>query len=148
MCASFRTLPGESGNTAYVGDTNSITATTAGYDASGRILKAYDAADSRRQHDTPLPQPISWGKSSHGMPVRSTKMMPVRAWRLVMGLRPGYRNRLGLGGEEAARSASPGRRPGSAWPCSCLLAQVAGVLPAARFIGTPSSRSVHSERRS
>src|SRR5215211_4267693 len=36
---------------------------------------------NRRQHVTPEPQPISWGKISQGMPLFSTKMMPVRAAR-------------------------------------------------------------------
>lgn len=82
------------------------------------------------------------------MPVPYTKMMPVRAWRLVMGLRPGYRNRRGLGGGSIGsinvhRSSS---RIGLAM--SCLFAQVAVFLPAALFIGTRSSRSLLFERRS
>jgi hypothetical protein len=36
---------------------------------------------SRRQQVTPEPQPISLGKYSHGMPVCSTKMIPVSAAR-------------------------------------------------------------------
>jgi hypothetical protein len=48
----------------------------------------------RRQQVTPLPQPISWGSISQGMPLFSTKMMPVRAARSSMrGLPPS-----GLGG--------------------------------------------------
>src|SRR5215211_3117515 len=48
----------------------------------------------RRQQVIPEPQPISWGNISHGMPLFSTKMMPVRAARSSMrGLPP-----LGLGG--------------------------------------------------
>ena len=35
----------------------------------------------RRQHVTPEPQPISWGNISQGMPLFSTKMMPLRAAR-------------------------------------------------------------------
>jgi hypothetical protein len=53
---------------------------------------------SRRQQVMPHPQPISWGKSSQGMPVRRTNRMPVRVLRLSTGLRPGYRNRRRLGG--------------------------------------------------
>jgi hypothetical protein len=49
---------------------------------------------SRRQHVTPLPQPISWGNSSHGMPVFNTKMIPVSAARSDTRGRPP----LGLGG--------------------------------------------------
>jgi hypothetical protein len=44
---------------------------------------------SRRQQVMPHPQPISRGRSSHWMPVRSTKRMPVSALRLSTGLRPG-----------------------------------------------------------
>jgi hypothetical protein len=47
----------------------------------------------RRQHVIPLPQPISWGSISQGIPVLSTKMMPVSAARLDMRGRPP----LGLG---------------------------------------------------
>src|SRR5829696_800346 len=36
---------------------------------------------NRRQHVTPEPQPISWGNISQGMPLFSTKMMPLRAAR-------------------------------------------------------------------
>jgi hypothetical protein len=49
---------------------------------------------SRRQQVTPLPQPISCGSISHGMPLFSTKTMPVKAARSsVRGLPPS-----GLGG--------------------------------------------------
>lgn len=51
---------------------------------------------SRRQQVTPLPQPISLGSISQGMPARSTKRMPVRARRCEIGLRPGCRNRRGF----------------------------------------------------
>ena len=48
----------------------------------------------RRQQVTPLPQPISRGSISQGMPLFSTKMMPARAARSsTRGLPP-----LGLGG--------------------------------------------------
>jgi len=48
----------------------------------------------RRQHVTPEPQPISWGNISQGMPLFSTKMMPLRAARCsTRGLPP-----CGLGG--------------------------------------------------
>lgn len=49
---------------------------------------------SLRQQVTPLPQPISGGRYSHGRPVLSTKMMPVRAARLDTLGRPPF----GLGG--------------------------------------------------
>jgi len=49
---------------------------------------------SRRQQVISLPQPISWGSISQGMPVLSTKRMPVRAaWLLMCGRPP-----LGLAG--------------------------------------------------
>lgn len=48
----------------------------------------------RRQHVMPLPQPISWGRYSHGVPVLSTNRMPVRQARLGIGGRPP----LGFGG--------------------------------------------------
>jgi hypothetical protein len=47
-----------------------------------------------RQPVTPLPQPISWGSISHGMPLLSTKMMPVSAARSGTRGRPPF----GLGG--------------------------------------------------
>ena len=53
---------------------------------------------NRRQQVIPLPQPISWGKSSQPMPVFKTNKMPVRAWRLSIRFRPGCRNRRGGGG--------------------------------------------------
>jgi hypothetical protein len=53
---------------------------------------------SRRQQVMPEPQPISNGRYSQGMPVFSTNKMPSRACRWLTGLRPGYRNRLRLGG--------------------------------------------------
>src|SRR3989440_741258 len=51
-------------------------------------------ARRRRQQVTPLPQPISWGSISHGMPLLSTKMMPVKAARSGTRGQPP----LGLGG--------------------------------------------------
>src|SRR5215208_742032 len=49
---------------------------------------------NRRQQVTPEPQPISWGNISQGMPLFSTKMMPLRAARSsTRGLPP-----TGLGG--------------------------------------------------
>ena len=41
-----------------------------------------------RQQVMPLPQPISFGRSSHPMPVLRTKRMPVRALRFGTGGRP------------------------------------------------------------
>jgi hypothetical protein len=43
---------------------------------------------SRRQQVLPEPQPISWGNIFHGMPLRSTKRIPVSTARSGMGVRP------------------------------------------------------------
>src|SRR5215217_3706968 len=52
----------------------------------------------RRQHVTPEPQPISWGNISQGMPLFSTKMMPLRAARSsTRGLPP-----CGLGASDGS----------------------------------------------
>lgn len=51
----------------------------------------------RRQHVMPLPQPSSWGKSSHPMPVFRMNIMPVSASRSPIGLRPGLRLRRAFG---------------------------------------------------
>jgi hypothetical protein len=56
----------------------------------------------RRQQVTPEPQPISWGNISHGMPVLSTKMMPLRAARSERRGRPP----LGLGGSDGSSGAT------------------------------------------
>jgi hypothetical protein len=45
---------------------------------------------SRRQQVIPDPQPISWGSISHGMPLFSTKMMPLSAARCGIGGRPPF----------------------------------------------------------
>ena len=55
---------------------------------------AFCQSRRRRQQVMPEPQPISWGRSSHAIPVLSTKRMPVRTARSSRDLRPGYRNRL------------------------------------------------------
>jgi hypothetical protein len=55
----------------------------------------------RRQHVTPLPQPSSWGRYSHGSPVLSTNRMPVSAARSGMRGRPP----LGLGGSGGSSGA-------------------------------------------
>jgi len=51
-----------------------------------------------RQQLMPDPQPNSWGKSSQGMPVFKTNMIPVTTLRRSRGLRPGYLRRRRLGG--------------------------------------------------
>ena len=55
----------------------------------------------RRQQVTPLPQPISWGNISQGMPLLSTKMMPVKAARSGTRGRPPF----GLGGSDGSSGA-------------------------------------------
>lgn len=55
----------------------------------------------RRQHVTPLPQPISCGKYDQGIPVRKTKRIPTRARRLETAGRP-----LLLGGLSGGRRGS------------------------------------------
>ena len=63
---------------------------------------------SLRQQLIPLPQPISLGKSSQGMPVLSTKRIPVRAFRCEIGGRPplGYDLRGGKQRSMTAQSSS------------------------------------------
>jgi hypothetical protein len=46
---------------------------------------------SRRQQVIPEPQPISRGNMRQGMPLRSTKRIPVRTARSGIGARPAYR---------------------------------------------------------
>lgn len=59
-----------------------------------------------RQQLIPLPQPSSWGSISQGIPLFSTKRMPVRARRGSMGFRPGYFFRRGFGGGNTLRISS------------------------------------------
>jgi len=58
----------------------------------------------RRQQVTPLPQPSSWGSSSHGMPLMSTKRIPVNAARSGTRGRP-PRGLGGSGGNSGAIAA-------------------------------------------
>ena len=62
----------------------------------------------RRQQVMPLPQPISWGRYSHWMPVLSTKMMPVSAARSGTRGRPpaGFGGSGGSSGSIAVHSES------------------------------------------
>jgi hypothetical protein len=64
---------------------------------------------SRRQQVMPLPQPISCGSISQGMPLLRTKSMPVRAARSGTGGRPpfGLRRRFGSSGAIRAHNLSP-----------------------------------------
>ena len=65
-------------------------------------------ARKRRQQVTPLPQPISWGSISQGMPLLSTKMMPVKAARSGTRGRPplGFGGSGGNSGRMISHSAS------------------------------------------
>jgi hypothetical protein len=76
---------------------------------SARHTPASFQSRSRRQQVMPLPQPISWGSISHGMPLRRTKRMPVRAARSGTGGRPpfGVRRRFGSSGAIRAHNLSP-----------------------------------------
>ncbi len=70
---------------------------------------------SRRQHVIPDPQPISCGKSSHGIPVFSTNKMPARACRSGTRLRPGYRYRRSTRGNNGSiRAHNPSLTSGFA----------------------------------
>ena len=60
----------------------------------------------RRQQVTPLPQPISWGNISQGMPDLSTKMMPVRAARSGTRGRPPFGFGISAGSNGAMISHS------------------------------------------
>lgn len=51
---------------------------------------AFCQSRRRRQQVIPEPQPISKGRSSHAMPVLSTKRIPVSTSLSGTGLRPGY----------------------------------------------------------
>jgi len=64
---------------------------------------------SRRQHVMPLPQPISWGSISQGMPLLRTKRIPVKAARSGTGGRPpfGLRRRFGSSGAIRTHNLSP-----------------------------------------
>jgi hypothetical protein len=63
---------------------------------------------SRRQQVEPLPQPSAWGNSRHGQPVRSTKMMPLKAIRSGTRGRPpfGFAGSSGNNGSISSQRAS------------------------------------------
>jgi hypothetical protein len=67
---------------------------------------AFCQACKYRQQLIPLPHPSSWGSISQGMPLFSTKRMPVMARRGSIGFRPGYFFRRGLGGGSTLRISS------------------------------------------
>ncbi len=70
----------------------------------------------RRQQVIPLPQPISWGRYSQGIPVRKTNRMPVRACRLGTAGRPLLLGGLSGGRRGAIRSQSLSGKIGRAMP--------------------------------
>ena len=55
----------------------------------------------------PDPQPVSWGRSSRGMPVFDTNRMPVSACLSGTRLRPGYRCPAPAGKTGSIRSDGP-----------------------------------------
>jgi len=65
-------------------------------------------AAKRRQQVTPLPQPSSAGSEFQGRPVLSTKVMPVRVWRLETGVGPprGFFATGGRSGSAISQNAS------------------------------------------
>jgi len=65
---------------------------------------AFCQACRRRQHVMPLPQPISLGRYSQGIPVLRTNKMPVSTARLARGFRPGCRNLLFFTGSNGSIS--------------------------------------------
>ena len=87
---------------------------------------------SRRQQVIPEPQPISWGSISQGMPVFSTKMMPVKAARSGTRGRPP----LGLGGSGGSSGATRAHSSSltRVWPCP------RSTMPAPVLLGSLSSR--------
>ncbi len=66
----------------------------------------------RRQQLLPDPQPISFGSICHGIPLRSTNRMPVKAARFEIGGRPiGFRMSFGNKGSIRAHNSSSRIRP-------------------------------------
>jgi len=88
----------------------------------------------RRQQVMPLPQPISWGRSSHWMPVLRTNKMPVNTARLGRGFRPGCRNRLFFTGNKGSiRFHSRSSNSGLAISSSLFLSSREGMNHVARY---------------
>ena len=85
-----------------------------------------------RQQLIPVPHPISFGSISHGSPLLSTKMMPVRAFRWSIGFRPGYLYLLFF------RSGSIGS----------ITAHSSSLTSSAAMYGPPITPSIHSIARS
>jgi hypothetical protein len=70
----------------------------------------------RRQQVMPLPQPISCGRYSHGIPVRNTKRIPVRACRFGIAGRPLLLGGLSGGSRGSMNSQRLSGRIGRAMP--------------------------------
>lgn len=83
---------------------------------------------SRRQHVMPHPQPISCGRSSQGMPVFNTNMMPVNALRSSMGVRPPLGRGLCGGRQGSMRAQSSSVSSGLAIGSSSMTTNVSKSL--------------------
>jgi hypothetical protein len=81
-----------------------------------------------RQQVMPEPHPISVGSISHGMPLLSTKMMPVRTSRRSNGFRPGFRYRRFFGGGSTGS----------------ITAHSSSLINSAAMCGPPKRPSTHS----
>ena len=79
----------------------------------------------RRQQVTPLPQPISWGNISQGMPLLSTKMIPLKAARSGTRGRPPF----GLGGSGGKSGAMMSHNVSLTNGLLIPRAQAAGPVP-------------------
>lgn len=94
----------------------------------------------RRQQLMPLPQPISRGSRSQRRPVCRMNRMPVSTARSSSGLRPGYRERRGLGGgNNGSRLCKNANRCGST--SSYLRSRPLAAVLARCMVGGPSGWS-------
>lgn len=75
----------------------------------GHIIADYFHSSRRRQHVIPDPNPSSWGRNSHWMPVCSTNKIPHNTCRSGTRFRPGRRESRGtcLGSSGSIRSHNP-----------------------------------------
>jgi hypothetical protein len=83
-------------------------------------IPCFFQACRRRQQVIPLPQPISWGRYSQGIPVRSTKIIPVNALRLLTSGRPPLGREGCLGSKGSMISHNSSGRSGLAIALSSL----------------------------
>ncbi len=91
---------------------------------------------SRRQQVMPHPQPISCGRSSHGMPVLSTNKMPVNVRRRSIGFRPPLGRGLGGGRQGSMSSQSSSVSSGLAIGSSSMTTKESRSLCTHRFNGS------------